>query len=64
VYGGNKDRIGWEVIGFPGPESLRDTMDGTYSTAKYFEQTYDWGELIPHLREQTQFEVPPPVKSS
>ena len=61
VYGGNKNHIGWEVIGFPGPASLRDTMDGTYNTDEYFVQSYDWGELVPHLREQTQFEVPPPV---
>lgn len=63
VYGGNKNRIGWEVIGFPGPNSLRDTMDGTYSTEEYFVQTYDWGELIPQLREQTQFPIPPQVKN-
>jgi gluconate 2-dehydrogenase gamma chain len=47
VYGGNKDRIGWRVIGFPGPESLRDTMDGTYTTAPHFVQDYEWEELIP-----------------
>jgi gluconate 2-dehydrogenase gamma chain len=61
VYGGNKNRMGWKVIGFDGPKSLRDTMDGTYSTEKYFVRSYDWAELIPHLREQTQFEVPAPV---
>lgn len=46
VYGGNRDRVGWRVIGFPGPESLRDTMDGTYSTADYFETDYDWRDLL------------------
>lgn len=46
VYGGNKDRIGWKVIGFPGPESLKDTMDGTYSTAAYFAEKWDWSELL------------------
>ncbi|WP_375492602.1 gluconate 2-dehydrogenase subunit 3 family protein [uncultured Jatrophihabitans sp.] len=61
VYGGNKDRVGWQVIGFDGPASLKDTMDGTYSTAKYFVQDYDWSELIPHLTEQSEFPVPPPV---
>jgi gluconate 2-dehydrogenase gamma chain len=61
VYGGNKNRMGWDVVGFDGPRSLRDTMNGTYSTDKYFVQSYDWGELVPYLREQTQFEVPAPV---
>lgn len=46
VYGGNKNRIGWKVIGFPGPESLKDTMDGTYTTAPYFAETWDWQELL------------------
>jgi gluconate 2-dehydrogenase gamma chain len=35
VYGGNADFIGWQVIGFPGPASLADTMDGTYTTVDY-----------------------------
>ncbi|MGH3495080.1 MAG: gluconate 2-dehydrogenase subunit 3 family protein, partial [Sciscionella sp.] len=61
VYGGNKDRVGWRVIGFDGPASLRDTMDGTYSTSQYFVSDYDWGELVPHLREQDRFEVPAPI---
>lgn len=47
VYGGNKNQIGWTVIGFPGPKNLRDTMDGTYTTANYFVQEYSWEELIP-----------------
>lgn len=46
VYGGNKDRVGWKVIGFPGPASLKDTMDGTYTTAPYFVQEYSWEELL------------------
>lgn len=46
VYGGNKDRVGWKVIGFPGPDSLKDTMDGTYTTAPYFVQEYSWEELL------------------
>lgn len=58
VYGGNKDRIGWRVIGFPGPKSLKDTMDGTYSTLEYFTESYSWPELIPHLRVQQDWEVP------
>lgn len=46
VYGGNKNRIGWKVIGFPGPESLADTMDGTYTSAPYFAEEWDWHELL------------------
>lgn len=53
VYGGNKDRMGWKVIGFPGPASLADTMDGTYDTHEFFEPEYDWHELIPYLSEST-----------
>ena len=51
VYGGNRDQIGWKVIGFPGPKSLKDTTDGTYSTREYWVQDYDWEELVPQLRE-------------
>ncbi len=32
VYGGNKDHIGWQVIGFPGPKTLAETQDGRFST--------------------------------
>jgi len=54
VYGGNKDQMGWKVIGFPGPKSLKDTMDGTYDTTEYFhEGDYDWYDLIPHLQQST-----------
>lgn len=50
AYGGNRGRVGWQVIGFPGPHSLRDTMDGTYDVREYFAPAYDWRDLIPHLR--------------
>lgn len=57
VYGGNKDQMGWKVIGFPGPKSLKDTMDGTYDTTEYFyEGEYDWYDLIPHLRDSVPLE--------
>lgn len=46
VYGGNKGRVGWQVVGFPGPESLKDTMDGTYTTAGHFVEEYSWEELL------------------
>ena len=36
IYGGNRDRIGWKVIGFPGPASLKDVHTGRYTTLQYF----------------------------
>ena len=36
IYGGNRDRVGWRVIGFPGPASLAEVHDGTYSTLAWF----------------------------
>jgi gluconate 2-dehydrogenase gamma chain len=36
IYGGNRDRVGWEVIGFPGPGSLADVHTGRYSVLEYF----------------------------
>jgi gluconate 2-dehydrogenase gamma chain len=36
IYGGNRDRVGWEVIGFPGPTSLAEVHQGRYSTLDYF----------------------------
>ena len=50
AYGGNRDRVGWDVIGFPGPKSLADTNDCTYHVKDYFVQEYDWKDLIPQLR--------------
>jgi gluconate 2-dehydrogenase gamma chain len=37
AYGGNKDRVGWTTIGFPGPASLADTH-GRFSTMEYMEE--------------------------
>jgi gluconate 2-dehydrogenase gamma chain len=36
IYGGNRDGIGWRVIGFPGPASLAEVHSGRYSTLDYF----------------------------
>ena len=36
IYGGNKDQVGWQVIGFPGPASLAEVHTGRYSTLDYF----------------------------
>lgn len=50
VYGGNAGRVGWEAIGFPGPESLVATQDCTYGHQDKFLTDFDWADLIPHLR--------------
>jgi gluconate 2-dehydrogenase gamma chain len=39
IYGGNRDRVGWDVIGFPGPSSLAEAHAGRYSTFPYFHST-------------------------
>lgn len=52
VYGGNRNRIGWKVVGFPGPESLKDTITGEYNLRHLFENDADWEELVPYLRER------------
>jgi len=36
ISGGNRDRIGWQVIGFPGPQSLADVHSGRYSVVDWF----------------------------
>lgn len=36
IYGGNRDRAGWAVIGFPGPSSLAEVQAGQYSSLPYF----------------------------
>lgn len=42
VYGGNRDRVGWRVIGFDGPRTLADTTDGTYTTLEYMYPEAEW----------------------
>jgi gluconate 2-dehydrogenase gamma chain len=39
IYGGNRNRVGWDAIGFPGPQSLAETHAGRYSTLPYFAET-------------------------
>lgn len=36
IYGGNKDHVGWGVIGFPGPKSLNEVFTGGYSALPWF----------------------------
>jgi gluconate 2-dehydrogenase gamma chain len=38
AYGGNRNHIGWDVIGYPGPKSIAETRDGRYSTMEYLEE--------------------------
>lgn len=50
AYGGNRDRVGWKLIGFPGPESLAATNDCSYSLRHLHVSDYSWEDLVPHLR--------------
>ncbi|HEY1780881.1 MAG TPA: gluconate 2-dehydrogenase subunit 3 family protein [Roseiarcus sp.] len=36
IYGGNGERAGWKVIGFPGPASLMEVFTGRYSALPWF----------------------------
>jgi gluconate 2-dehydrogenase gamma chain len=58
VYGGNEGRVGWKVIGFPGPESLADTNDCSYSVASCLRTDVDWADVIPHLRTVEEVTTP------
>jgi gluconate 2-dehydrogenase gamma chain len=44
AYGGNANRVGWDVIGYPGPETLAQTMDGTYTTRAYLPSATETGD--------------------
>jgi gluconate 2-dehydrogenase gamma chain len=49
IYGGNRDRVGWRLIGFEGPESLAETHAGRYTTLPFFaEQQIDWEKEKTH----------------
>ena len=50
VYGGNQNRIGWELVGFPGPQSLKDTLDCSYSVKDRYVLDKPWNELVPYLK--------------
>jgi gluconate 2-dehydrogenase gamma chain len=41
VYGGNRNQVGWAVIGFPGPASMAEAHAGRYSTLPYFAEAAD-----------------------
>jgi len=36
IYSGNRGRVGWETIGFPGPTSLAEVHTGRYTVIEYF----------------------------
>ena len=36
IYGGNRNQVGWQAIGFPGPASMLEVHTGRYSTLEYF----------------------------
>lgn len=36
IYGGNRDHVGWQAIGFHGPQSMAEVHSGAYSTLPYF----------------------------
>jgi gluconate 2-dehydrogenase gamma chain len=36
IYGGNRDRLGWKAIGFPGPASLAEVHQGRFSSLAWF----------------------------
>jgi gluconate 2-dehydrogenase gamma chain len=54
AYGGNRNGVGWTVIGFPGPESLDDTRTCSYSVEHLLVSEYSWPDLLPYLRKNAE----------
>jgi gluconate 2-dehydrogenase gamma chain len=49
IYGGNKNRVGWKLSGFEGPESLAETHAGRFTTLPFFaEEQIDWNVRKSH----------------
>jgi gluconate 2-dehydrogenase gamma chain len=49
IYGGNKDHVGWKLIGFAGPDSLAETHAGRFTTLPFFaEEQINWQEEKSH----------------
>jgi len=42
IYGGNRDQVGWKVIGFPGPASMIEVFTGRYSTLGWFAEGHNF----------------------
>ncbi len=41
IYGGNRDRVGWDLIGFPGPKSLAEVHSGRYTALPWFAEGHN-----------------------
>lgn len=41
AYGGNRNHVGWTLIGFVGPASLAETQTASYSTLAYFAENHE-----------------------
>jgi gluconate 2-dehydrogenase gamma chain len=53
IYGGNRDHVGWQTIGFPGPSSLAEVHTGRYTVIEYFaDGTHEQEMEISHARTQ------------
>ena len=53
IYGGNRDHIGWQTIGFPGPSSLAEVHTGRYTVIEHFaDGTHEQEMEISHARTQ------------
>jgi len=49
IYGGNRNRVGWQLIGFEGPTSLAETHAGSFTTLPYFApEGIDWEKETRH----------------
>ncbi len=49
IYGGNRDHVGWRLIGFEGPQSLADSHAGRYTSRPFFaEDQIDWEQGDEH----------------
>ncbi len=53
IYGGNRDQVGWQTIGFPGPISLAEVHTGRYTVIEYFaDGTHEQEKEISRARTQ------------
>ncbi|MEV8112372.1 gluconate 2-dehydrogenase subunit 3 family protein [Pseudarthrobacter oxydans] len=42
VYGGNRNHVSWDVVGFDGPKSLEDSANGKFNVEKYMLGEMEW----------------------
>ena len=61
IYGGNKDRVGWKVIGFPGPSSLMEvSTPAAISTLPWFAEARRqniWRPIVAHKTKPARADV-------